>query len=144
MNTQQSSQAKPTRKIILPVTPFEMEIIRSVYEDGAVVYQHPISGKVDTYQEDFEDMLRIILNNVSGLSGIMNDNDWGRFGYLIELIIENGKRRLDEIFKIIDEEIGRIKIDSVQHGAIAYRPERVVGVSIEHPKQSDESDKGRL
>lgn len=61
---------------------------------------------------------------------MLDDDDYGKFGTLCELILQNAEQVIDEAFLFIDQSIGHIEIETVSRGVFPYRTGRVVGLSV--------------
>jgi hypothetical protein len=126
---------------IKPVVPFSVGIIRKLHDDGSVVYQHPNSGEgqcIKTYDEDLHSVVHRPLEKLKALADLLDDEYWSRAGFIIESIINETEQQYEELFDHLEREVGRITVDTVMRGEIAYRTERIAGIRIEPPEAAGE------
>ncbi len=113
------------------IVPRELEIIKETKKNGRRVFWHPAGSKVKTCEEDFHSVISIMLENFKGLADLMNDNDWARYGYILEAMYRDAERRLDEIMTFVNRAVGEIYCVSITKGSACYRTGRIVDASIE-------------
>lgn len=111
----------------------DYEIVRRVQEDGSVLYYHPIAFSDDPEPvkgESLHDVVSTPIRRVKALVGLLDDDDWSRFGFVAETIIEEAERLYDEVFHFLDEVVGEIEIDVMGRNSVVYRTGRVLGARI--------------
>lgn len=137
-----------TRECIVPVQPYELDIIKKVKESGEIFYDHPV--RIDNDDEDndevikvhaehLEDVLGDVLTKFKSLIRLLDEDDWDRFGYLGNVLVNDAQRQLDEIFNILDNKFGRIYCHVVDRKSGFYRPEMIVGITIKSPDTANRS-----
>lgn len=112
----------------------DYKIEREVQEDGSVLYYHPAALSHERSEpvkgENLYDVLREPIRRVKALIGLLDDDDYGRFGFVAEAITEEADRLYDEVFHFLDEAIGKIEVDVMGRGSVVYRTGRVLSARI--------------
>ena len=118
-----------TQERISPVSPFKIDIIKEIKENGRVVFKHPVGSEIDFYEQELFQVFNVALCRLKGLFILLDDEDWDRFGYLGQILVEACEQQFYEMFHYIDKEIGNIFVQIVKRGQYPYRPGQVIGVS---------------
>ncbi len=131
------------RETLSAIPQWEMEILREVGEGGEVTYKHPNSrSEVYVYKQDLVDVLNLILERFQTLTNMMDDKITAGFGMLLESLIRDAKRQLNEVFTIMDKTVGSIHCDVVGYNDSVYRPGRVLATYFEEVPKETPTDSG--
>ena len=129
------NQQKKSIQTIMPVFPDDYQIIKETSADGTVSYRHPSGGDVETYPESLDMMMGIIINRFEALCKLMDDEDYGRIGFVIEALAAGAKQEIYEVFHFLDEAVGEIFCTVVQKNQSIYRKGRIIGVEFQGKEQ---------
>ncbi len=129
------NQQKKSIQTIMPVFPDDYQIIKETNADGTVSYRHPSGGDVETYPESLDMMMGIIINRFEALCKLMDDEDYGRIGFVIEALAAGAKQEIYEVFHFLDEAVGEIFCTVVQKNQSIYRKGRIIGVEFQGKEQ---------
>jgi len=110
--------------------PNDHEIIKETQEDGTILFKHPVGGQVSIDDIDLYSAVYGWLSKFQTLVNMLDDGDYGKFGTLFELILQNAESELKEIFSFIRQTIGHIQIETVARDSFPYRTGRVVSLSV--------------
>lgn len=119
----------------------EKEIIKETREDGGVVFKDPDNGEeIVTYEVDLYSFINDWIGRIKTLVDLLSDEYYAEFGIIVESILENSERQIDEAFDFISKEIGSLEISAIMRGQDFQRTGRVVAVSLEPPKKGGTSN----
>lgn len=135
-------KAEPVKvETIKPVSPQgEIDIVKKTFEDGAVAYYHPahLPGEdaVKIYCENIYDTMLRPIEKIRGLSELLGDKYWGKWGFIAESICDEADRLYEELAEFLEKSVGVISVDEINRGNIGYRTGRIAGIRIK-PKATD-------
>lgn len=110
--------------------PDDYEITKETQEDGAILFKHPLGREIETDDIDLYSAIHGWLNRFQTLVNLLGDDDYGAFGSIFELLIQNAESELTEIFSFVNQTIGHIQIETVSRDSFPYRTGRVVSLSV--------------
>ena len=115
-------------------------IIKKTHPDGSVTFHAPNSDKeIGIFEDSLADTFYSNRSKLRLLVDMLDDEDFGTFGCLVEAVIESYERQLEEVFYFIHHDIGRIMCSFVMRDNWPHRTGRVVSVELEKAAPSKEA-----
>lgn len=114
--------------------PKESEIIRETQKDGTIVFKDS-NKELETDDIDLHSLNYHWFSQLWGLIELLDDEDYGRFGSVFEILIERFINELDETYAFIRQTIGHIKIYRIHRNQWPHRNGRVVQITLEPPEE---------
>lgn len=138
-------EKKVKREELQGIAPHEdHKIVREVQEGGSVRYFHPTSFADEPENVTTESLYNVVTAPILRLKAIIDllgDDDYARFGFVAEGIVEHAERLYGEVFHFLESAVGGIKVDVMGRHSVVYRPNRVLGMRIEPPTSEAGSQK---
>lgn len=135
-----SENRKVRTEVIKPVVQRELDLIRNVYDDGAVVYRAEndkdgLYAPIETDDKNLDDVICRPLEKMEALGNLLDDEYWAEIGFIMESIINETKQQYEELFDHLERELGIIRVDTVSRGQAPYRAGRIAGIRVVPPKK---------
>ena len=117
--------------------PNDHELIKETQEDGTVLFKHPVGDEVGTIEIDLYSFHYGWIDRLQSLVDMLDDDDYGNFGGICNILLQNAKHELEEVHSFISQSIGYVKVETVARDSFPYRAGRVVGLSVAEPKERE-------
>jgi hypothetical protein len=134
-----ASKAEGRQEVVQPIPPeTELEIIKEILPDGKTVYRHPTGSEVGIWHQTPLEIVDGNLARFQYLADLMGDDVYDKVGYIVEGLVQDVKKQVREMFKMIESTIGEIECDGVMRDNWPYRTDRIVGISLKPAKSNGE------
>lgn len=143
--TDTKSNCNVKTETIKPITPHQIDVVRTIDENGEAKYYHPLYGEkgepLYIYSESVEDFVRSqFLNRTKSLIDNMGDDCYADFGYVFEALADMFDIQIEEIKGHLEAAGINVVFDLAGRGQIGYRCGQILGVRVhfDEPKRTQQ------
>lgn len=132
-----------THRIIPAYLPEEPEIIRNDRKDDPATYLHTIThDEIHVCSDDLFDLFQDILAVFQTVTELMDNDAYGKYGPVLESIIERARIQMNEAAFCVKKHIGTITIFYTHRTAYEIRSGRIVWAELAQSKGISQSPAG--
>ena len=112
--------------------PLDEGIVKKITKNGQVIYLHPAEGRVSYDKFTLYDILNLHFGVLRSVLAFMNDETTEKFGFLLDVVIQNAENHVDKVFELLEKDAGirNIEVHIVRAGNSFWRPGRVAGLTV--------------
>lgn len=103
---------------MVAVEKMEFKVVEGTEDEHSPVYADRYSNKHKACNEDLFDYLRVqVLGRVSDLFGLTEETtDLQDIGPIFHILIADAEKKLERVFELLEENVGRLTIHSLSKG----------------------------
>lgn len=109
----------------------DYKIIKRIGVDGEAHYYHPLGSELENIRKmDLDELFFEPINRFRSLVNMLDDDEYNKFGFLADGLIEAADVLYDEVFYFIEKNIGTIEFDVIGRDCFPYRAGMIIGARV--------------
>jgi hypothetical protein len=120
-----------------------MESLKNYHKDakltrsnggGDTIYTLKYRGghkEIEGYRIDFESFVKGLIGRFEHAIDILGDEAWDEFGVILDPLVRDAQRQLNEVTNLIEKEIGPIMVDVAENDIYPFYRGEPLGVMLD-------------